>query len=102
MRVQHHPILPSRTQKDIAFYFNGQVIKGIEGDTVASALWASGIRALRVTEKAGNGRGIFCGIGHCYDCRIYQEHFGMVRACITPIQERHRFFSEEGGLDNCK
>lgn len=97
MRISQHPILPPVSGKDIVFEFNGQAIKGVEGDTISSALWANGIKTLRTTEKAGSGRGIYCGIGHCYDCRIYEKTFGMVRACVTPIKQGACFFSEEGG-----
>ena len=60
---------------------------GYEGDTIASALLANGIRKLRVHEESGNPRGIYCNIGHCFECRLTVDQEPGVRACLTQLQE---------------
>ena len=55
----------------------------ITGETVASVMLASGSRALRNTRKEGRPRGLFCGIGVCYDCLVVVDGRANVRACMT-------------------
>ena len=87
-RVHEHPILgPLPKVQAISFTFNGQRIVGREGEVIAAALLANGIRTLRDTERAGAARGIYCAIGHCYDCRVIVDGVSGVRACLTPIRE---------------
>ena len=58
-----------------------------EGQTIAAALWAAGIRSWRTTRVAGRPRGLLCGIGSCYDCLVEVNGVADVRACITPAQD---------------
>ena len=53
------------------------------GETVASVMLASGNRVLRSTRKQGKPRGLFCGIGVCYDCLVVVDGRANVRACMT-------------------
>lgn len=54
------------------------------GETVAGALLASGRRAWRYTGH-GQPRGLFCGIGLCFDCLVTVNGTPNVRACLTPV-----------------
>ena len=45
--------------------------------------WPCGSRALRNTRKEGKPRGLFCGIGVCYDCLVVVDGRANVRACMT-------------------
>ncbi|MEC5228724.1 (2Fe-2S)-binding protein [Bacillus inaquosorum] len=88
MRVEHHPVLGSLENKQpFTFYFNGETYEGYEGDSIASALLAAGVRTLRQHEASGTGRGIYCNIGHCFECRVQLEDRKVVRACLTPVKE---------------
>jgi predicted molibdopterin-dependent oxidoreductase YjgC len=53
--------------------------------TVAAALLAAGIRSWRTTRK-GRPRGLFCGIGVCFDCLVTVNGRGSVRACLAPAR----------------
>ena len=97
MRVKKHPVIQVLEKEKLSFLFNGELIDGVKGDSVASALWANNIKTLRLSEKKGENRGIYCGIGNCYDCRVYQKDIGMVRACIILLQEGMELFSEDRG-----
>lgn len=89
MRVDQHPVLGNMEQrKKIKFTFNGQSFVAYQGDTIASALLASGVRTLRCHEDKGTPRGIYCNIGHCFECRVGVEGNGTVRACLTPVENR--------------
>jgi len=97
MRIKKHPIMDINKQENVEFLFNDKKIVGKSGDSLAAALWASNIKTLRTTEKGNKNRGIYCGIGNCYDCRVYLKGKGLIRACITPINSGMEFYSEDRG-----
>jgi sarcosine oxidase subunit alpha len=87
MRVVHHPVLGDlNNQEEIKIYFDGQQYTARVGDTIASALLASGIRTLRLHEDKATPRGIYCNIGHCFECRVRVNGKNTVRACLTPVE----------------
>lgn len=87
-RITTHPVLDDlENKKQVTFTYNGKEYTGFEGDTVASALLSHGIRTLRVHEETGAPRGIYCNIGHCFECRVTINGNDGVRACLTPIQD---------------
>jgi sarcosine oxidase subunit alpha len=87
-RILDHPILgPINNDQEVTFTFNDQSYKGINGDTIASALLANSVRILRYQEESGAVRGFYCNIGHCFECRVNVNNVEAVRACLTPIQK---------------
>ena len=87
-RIENHPILGHvGERKKVTFQFDGKTYEGFEGETIAAALLANGVRTLRKHEASGNPRGIYCNIGHCYECRVTVNGETNIRACLTPIQE---------------
>lgn len=87
-RIVDHPVLGKlEEQKKVTFTFDGKTFEGYENDTIASALLANGVRTLREHENTGTGRGIYCNIGHCYECRVTVDDISNIRACLTPIKE---------------
>lgn len=87
-RIENHPVFGKlEKQKKVTFQFDDKTVEGVEGDTIASALLANGIRTLRQHEESGTSRGIYCNIGHCLECRVTVNGETNVRACLTPIQE---------------
>ena len=46
MRITEHPILSFDRGKEIHFTFNGQPMTGYEGETIAAALHAAGVKVL--------------------------------------------------------
>lgn len=73
-------------QEQVAFTFNGQHVMGYAGEPIAVALWASGIKAIRSCEVTAQPRGVYCGIGHCYECRAEVDGVPGVRTCMTPLR----------------
>jgi hypothetical protein len=55
------------------------------GESVGAALTNAGIRSWRVTRKHGRPRGLFCGIGVCFDCLLSVDGVPNQRACLTPV-----------------
>lgn len=71
---------------EIKFYFNDQEVSGYIGQSVGAALLAQGDRILRKTRFNEKGRGVFCGIGVCFDCLVVIDGISNKRACITEIK----------------
>ncbi len=86
-RVTEHPILDIQEKASITFYYNGQPMEAKEGDTIAAALIANGIRVFRETQKRHEPRGLFCAIGQCTDCVMVVNGKPNVRTCVTLVQE---------------
>lgn len=65
---------------------DGESVPAFAGETVAGVLLALGQRTFRHTEQ-GAPRGIFCGMGICFDCLVTVDGVENVRACLTPVTE---------------
>ena len=70
------------SQFNIEFTFDGEIISAITGQSVAAALLAANQRALRKTRFNNNERGVFCGIGVCFDCLVVIDGITNQRACL--------------------
>jgi len=63
---------------------DGDPLSAYMGETIAGALLAAGRKAWRRTLH-GQPRGVFCGIGLCFDCLVTVNGTPNVRACVTPV-----------------
>lgn len=59
---------------------DGERIAGLAGQSIAGLLLADGRVAWRHT-RTGRPRGVFCGIGACFDCLVTVNGLRDVRAC---------------------
>ncbi|OGR13377.1 MAG: hypothetical protein A2277_11500 [Desulfobacterales bacterium RIFOXYA12_FULL_46_15] len=73
--------------RKITLMVDGRPCPAYEGETVHAVLAAAGIRTLRTTRKTGEPRGIFCGMGICYDCLVTINDIPDQRACMTLAQD---------------
>lgn len=71
----------------VHFTFDGRPMAAEMGQTIGAALLAAGIRSWRVTRSGGRPRGLFCGIGACFDCLVNVNGDRAVRACLVPVCE---------------
>lgn len=71
---------------DETFRFDGAPVPFRPGQTVGGALAASGVVSWRATRGSGEHRGLFCGIGVCYDCLLSVDGQRSQRACVTPAR----------------
>ncbi|WOI58246.1 (2Fe-2S)-binding protein [Palleronia sp. LCG004] len=71
----------------VRFEFEGREIVAREGDSVALALAASGIRHLRDSVVSGDPRGMYCMMGTCFDCLVEIDGQPNRQACMTPVSE---------------
>ena len=65
---------------------DGSQIQAFEGEMIASALVAVGVRTFRLSSKHNEPRGLFCAIGRCTDCVMEVDGEPNVRTCITPVK----------------
>ncbi|HEV2887318.1 MAG TPA: (2Fe-2S)-binding protein [Jatrophihabitans sp.] len=63
------------------FRFDERAVEFVEGQTVGAALINAGIYSWRVTRRHARPRGLFCGIGVCYDCLVSVNGTPNERAC---------------------
>ncbi len=96
-RLTDHPILgPAPAPRLVTFYHDGRPVQGFEGEPIAAALAAIGIRALRTTARRGEPRGLFCAIGRCTDCAMTVDGVPNVRTCATPVRAGLRVETQSG------
>ncbi len=95
-RIEDHPILDFKRGKELTFTFNGEDIKGYENESVAAALFASGVRVFRRSLRFDHPRGWFCGIGKCSSCLMRVNEVPNVRTCITPVRDGMIVERQEG------
>jgi glycine/D-amino acid oxidase-like deaminating enzyme len=82
MRLKHPKM---RAVAPVRITFDGTAIEALPGETVAAALAAADIVAVRQT-RSGAPRGPFCGMGVCFDCLVTIDGKPSQRACLTKIE----------------
>ena len=81
---------------------DGRETEALPGQTVAAVLWTAGITSWRSTRGSGALRGVFCGIGVCYDCLVIVNDRPNQRACLVPVAPGDAIRTQEGvGHDEC-
>lgn len=76
--------LAETSRPAVAFEIDGVPASALEGDTVLTALLASGHR-VRHSEFGGESRAGFCLMGACQDCWVWTAAGERLRACSTPV-----------------
>ncbi len=71
----------------VIFTFDGLAVGGHPGDTIASAMYASGRRLFTRSFKYHRPRGLLCCSGHCPNCLMTVDGVPNVRACVEPIRQ---------------
>lgn len=78
-----HGIVPGNA---VEFTFNEGIISGFDGEGIAAALLRNGKAGTRVTSRASEKRGYYCGMGICWECVVEVVGDGFVRGCQYPVQ----------------
>jgi predicted molibdopterin-dependent oxidoreductase YjgC len=88
MRVEDHPILGKMEKgRSITLQVDGKPVQAYEGEPIAAALLAAGMRVFHRTPKRDEPRGVFCALGRCIDCVMIVNGRPNVRTCVTPAQD---------------
>jgi predicted molibdopterin-dependent oxidoreductase YjgC len=67
--------------------FDGRPLAAAPGQSIGAALVSNGITAWRSTRKEARPRGLFCGIGICFDCLVTVDGEANQRACLVEVRE---------------
>jgi sarcosine oxidase subunit alpha len=95
-RLVEHPILKFNRGKEVTIYFNGKPIKAYEGETVAAALYASGVRIFSRSFRWHRPRGFFCAIGKCSACMMEVDGIPNIRTCKVYVRDGMQIKTQSG------
>ena len=84
------------SQSEIQFTFDDKTISAVSGQSVGAALLATNQRSLRKTRFNEDKRGIFCGIGVCFDCLVVIDGITNQRACIIEAKSGMKVQTQDG------
>ena len=70
----------------LSLTLDGRTVDAHEGETVAAVLLAEGHIATRKTRR-GSPRGVYCGMGVCFDCLVVVNGVPNSRACVSWVRE---------------
>ena len=94
-RIEQHPILPIEPRESVAFYWQGQELVAHQGETIASALFAHGVRVFGHHPKDGAPQGIFCANGQCAQCLVLADG-KPVKSCMELVKPGLKVEPAEG------
>ncbi len=78
----------------VTIHVNGEAVTAYQGESVHAALIASGIRTLRKSHH-GEGRGVLCGMGVCYECLVTINGVPNIRSCMTEVEAGMEVVTDE-------
>ncbi|MBR3122959.1 MAG: FAD-dependent oxidoreductase, partial [Prevotella sp.] len=82
-KIENHPILDIPQADLVEFQYEGQIVRGQRGKTIAAALHQAGF-PVHSRSLDGRNRSLECGIGKCGACEMLVD--GKIRRiCITPV-----------------
>ncbi|MFJ8672293.1 (2Fe-2S)-binding protein [Streptomyces sp. NPDC093589] len=79
-RIRADEDVTGRRERPLRITVDGETVDGVAGQTLAGVLLAAGRPAWR-RGPSGAARGVFCGIGVCFDCLVTVGGERDVRAC---------------------
>jgi predicted molibdopterin-dependent oxidoreductase YjgC len=79
------PQTPPNKTSPCSIEINGQRKQASVGQTVAAALTEANVATLRHTPNHAP-RGLFCGMGVCFECLVTINDIPEQRACMTLIE----------------
>jgi predicted molibdopterin-dependent oxidoreductase YjgC len=68
---------------EVEFSFAGRPLRAPEGEMLAAALLAAGVR--RLGEGPGSPRAAFCMMGVCQQCLVRADG-RLVQSCLVPVR----------------
>lgn len=94
-RITKHPILSQKLNIPVSIFWQGQPLDAIQGETIASALFANGIRIFGHHHKDGAAQGIFCANGQCAQCLVLADN-RPVKACVELVRDGMQVLPMDG------
>lgn len=78
------------------FTLDDRPVPFVPGQSIGAALLAHEVTALRSTRGGGRSRGLFCGIGICFDCLVTVNGVANQRACQVLASDSLQVHTQEG------
>jgi sarcosine oxidase, subunit alpha len=94
-RIASHPILSIPDREAVEFTWKGQKMGAFFGETIASALFANGVRTFGHHHNDGAPQGIFCANGQCAQCTVSADGLA-VKACMAQVAQGMKVEPVEG------
>ena len=91
MRIKSIP-----RDRALTIYVNDREIEAYEQETLHAALLAAGILVLRDNGNGMSPRGVFCGMGTCYECLVTVNGQPNLRACQTLVEDKMEIVIDAG------
>jgi D-hydroxyproline dehydrogenase subunit gamma len=70
----------------VTVVLDGRSVTAHVGETVAAVTLVEDMAAIRTT-ATGAPRGVFCGMGVCFDCLVTVDGVPNTRACMTWVRD---------------
>ena len=87
MRLPPQPDELLDRSHEVVFFFRGEPVRAFAGDTIGSALFASGRRVFSRSFKYHRPRGLVCCSGGCPNCMLTVDGTPNVRSCVEPVRD---------------
>jgi len=85
--------------REVHILVDGRHVVAREGDTVAAALLAAGLQAVRTSAISATPRAPFCMIGACFDCLVEIDGVGNRQACMVEVRDGMAIAMQRGRRD---
>ncbi|HEX2695346.1 MAG TPA: 2Fe-2S iron-sulfur cluster-binding protein, partial [Acidobacteriota bacterium] len=95
LRIERHPVLPIPERPTFTFSWKDVLVSAKRGETIASALFANGVRIFGHHAKDGAPQGIFCANGQCSQCLVLVDGLP-VKSCMELARPGIRVEPVEG------
>lgn len=79
--------MTAASEAQLRLTVDGLPLTARPGQTIAGAMLAAGRRSWRTTARDRRPRGLFCGIGVCFDCLVTVNGIRDIRACQRPATD---------------
>jgi predicted molibdopterin-dependent oxidoreductase YjgC len=71
----------------VTIVVDGKTVEAPAGISLGALLHERNGKVLRHTSRTVSGRGLFCGMGVCFDCLVTVDGRINQRACMTTVHE---------------
>jgi sarcosine oxidase subunit alpha len=86
-RLRNLPTLKVHPKTELLLTYRGRSFKGLAGDTIATALYANGVRVFSRSLKYHRPRGLYSLDGECSNCLMEVDGIPNVRAETSLLQD---------------
>jgi sarcosine oxidase subunit alpha len=95
-RLKDLPTLRIRTEDKVSFTYQGRAVEAFAGDTVATALFANGVRIFGRSLKYHRPRGLYSLDGECSNTMMRIDDVPNVRAETTSVKDGMNVEAQNG------